>query len=356
MDLRRTLDLGARAGTTILELVMATGILVIILLSVFAVIERDSSLARSTLGITVAEMRAQQMLRRLQGDLADARGANPIASLTETLTPGQTASLTVDWTLGFPDQGTLLLDRGTAGVERVRYTGLSADRTRFLALERAVNCTNEGTHAAGGEVLWAGLAEPLALQQNPPPGTFDGIASEATGPVYFRGDGTGFSYRVPVDPDGNVPPNYLDGDELRWGAWIRIGPGGALAPSTDGWSAVVFEPVFEVREDETGDDINHDGDTTDVFDVGQIRRRSWSTADPDVPVFALGLGPTAVLQEQCAYGSDLDGDGFDDPIFLWDRERRRLHVRLFILGRTVRNQPIVRRVDSLIFLRNEPEG
>lgn len=355
MRTRRTLS-AARLGTTILELVMATSILVIILLSVFAVIERDSSLARSTLGITVAEMRAQQMLRRLQGDLADARGANPIASITTPLDAVSTDELVVDWTLGFPDSGTLLLDRGTANEERIRYSGLSADRTRFLGLERGVDCTTGVTHAAGGELLWGGLAEPLALQQNPPAGTFDGIANEPGGPVFFRGDGTGFSYRVPVDPDNNVPPNYLDGDELRWGAWIRSGPNGALAPSTDGWSAIVFVPVFEVREDETGDDINHDGDTEDVFDLGQIRRRSWSTADPTVPVFDLGLGPTAVLQEQCNHGGDLDGDGFDDPIFLWDREQRRLHVRLFILGRTVRNQPIVRRVDSMIFLRNEPEG
>ncbi len=335
---------------------MATSILVVILLSVFAVIERDSSLARSTLGITVAEMRAQQMLRRLQGDLADARGENPIASITASLGAADTDALTVDWTLGFPDQGTLLLGRGTQNEERIRYSGLSADRTQFLGLERGADCTAGATHAAGEELLWAGLAEPLALQQNPPAETFDGIANEPSGPVFFRGDGTGFSYRVPVDPDGNVPPNYLDGDELRWGAWIRSGPGGALAPSTDGWSAVVFVPVYEVREDETGDDINGDGDAEDVFDVGQIRRRNWSTADPNVPVFDLGLGPTAVLQEQCAYGSDLDGDGFDDPIFLWDRERRRLHVRLFILGRSVQNQPIVRRVESLIFLRNEPEG
>jgi len=99
--------------------------------------------------------------------------------------------------------------------------------------------------------------------------------------------------------------------------------------------------------------VNHDGDETDVFDVGQIRAHTWDSADPAVPASDIGLGPASVLQERCNAGGDLDGDGFDDPIFLWDPARRRLHVRLYVLGRTGGEVPAVRKVESMIFMRNE---
>ena len=51
----------------------------------------------------------------------------------------------------------------------------------------------------------------------------------------------------------------------------------------------------------------------------------------------------------------MDGDGFEDPIFLWDPATRELRVRLFILGMSVDEVPIVRRVEAAQFLRNEQE-
>ena len=107
-------------------------------------------------------------------------------------------------------------------------------------------------------------------------------------------------------------------------------------------------------ESQTGDDVNKDGDRVDVFDVGQIRRLTWDTADP-TRVENLGLGPTNVIQERCHWGADLDADGFADPLFLWNHETNLLHVRLFILGRANQDVPVVREVESVMFLRNEPE-
>ena len=89
--------------------------------------------------------------------------------------------------------------------------------------------------------------------------------------------------------------------------------------------------------------------------MGQIRRLSWDATDPTGQVDDVGLGPTVLLQEQCNWGGDLDGDGFDDPIFLWDKDTNQLHVRLFVLGWAMKQMPIVREVDSVMFLRNEPE-
>jgi hypothetical protein len=94
--------------------------------------------------------------------------------------------------------------------------------------------------------------------------------------------------------------------------------------------------------------------TVDVFEIGQLRRLIWDTSDPS-RVEELGLGPSNVIQERCNHGGDLDGDGFADPLFLWNAETNLLHVRLFLLGASRRDMPIVRKVESVLFLRNEPE-
>lgn len=334
-----------RAAFTLIEILIASGIMTAVLLACMGLLLRDGQLSRSTLGIALAETRAQQMLHALQRELCDARGTNPKAVVTLAIASGTTGALQVDSTLGFPDSGMLIVDRGTAGPERIRYDALGAGLASFVTLTRGEPCTQASGHAVGAEVLWAGLAEPVALGANPPPGTFDGRALEPDGPVFFRGEGTGFSYRVPTDPAGGT--DYLDGDDLQWGAVA----GGQ--PTLSGWTAVVFVARDSFREAEAEADLNKDGDQTDVFDVGQIRRRAWDTSDPSVVASDLGLGPAVILQERCHHGGDLDGDGFDDPIFLWDAATRRLHVRLFVLGRSVQDMPITREVEGMIFFRNE---
>ncbi len=329
---------------TIVELTFSSMIISVILLSSFAMLERDSHLAHATLGISVAEMKAQQMLRKIEGELSDARGATLNAVVTAQCVAGQTTHLQVDSTLGFPDQGTILVGRGTASEERIQYTGLNAAGRRFLGLTRGQDCTAASTQIRTTDVMWVGLAEPIELQDNPPANLWDGVTMEPTGPSFFRGDGAGFSYRGPVDPTGGT--NYLNGDDIQWGATV----GGN--PSVTGWEAIHFVPRFTYVEADSNDDINRDGDTDDVFDIGQLRRRTWDTANPGGPVQDIGLGPTNVLQERCNWGSDLDNDGFDDPMFYWDPTMKRLHIRLFIMGTGRSDMPIVRRVESMVFLRN----
>ena len=99
-------------------------------------------------------------------------------------------------------------------------------------------------------------------------------------------------------------------------------------------------------------DVNQDGDRVDVFDVGQLRRVNWDVTNPNLND-DVGLGPSAVLQERCNWGGDLDSDGSDDPLFLWNPDTNELHVRIFILGLTKSGLPIVRRVESVLYLRNE---
>jgi hypothetical protein len=239
----------------------------------------------------------------------------------------------------------LLVARGTPSEERVRYQRIHAASDRFQLLSRGRQCTAPADHPAGTGFLWSGLAEPLELQDPPPPpGLFDGVALEPNGPLYFRGDGAGFCCRVPVEPKGET----RDGEGER-GAEL-LDPGG-----TDGWTVYYFAPDFELFEGDTRDDINGDGDLADRFEVGQLRRRTWSAVGGTVRPLDVGLGPRSILQERCNRGGDLDSDGFDDPLFLWDERGRWLHVRLFVLGHSASNAAVVRRVESTLLLRSEPE-
>lgn len=331
-----------RAGFTLVEALVAGCVLSLVLLSSYALLQNDATLSRSTLGISVAETRAQAMLHGLERELADARGANPVAQLTQPVTDSDVTGLRADSTLGFPPRGSVLLDRANADVERIQYSSLTD--TLLGGLSRAAQCTSPNVHPAGCEVLWCGLAEPIELQTNPPAALWDGRAQVGNRTVFFRGDGTGFSYRVPTDPGGGN--DFLDGSDLRWGATVRG------TPTLTGWIALEFVAKDEFDEVRTGEDLNHDGDRADVFDVGQIRRRTWNSAAPDDAGDDLALSPTVVIQERCRYGRDLDGDGFDDPLFLWDATRRELSIRVFVLGHSIENQPVVRKVETTVFLRN----
>lgn len=332
----------------LIETLIGVTLFAVVILSSMAMVESGRRFSSSTMQITTVEDLAQQMLFRLEHELAPASGIEPIFTLATPLTAVDVERMTVSSTLGFPPRGTLILERGTEREERVAY-GSILGLTEFGDLARGQACTPASDHAAtsGVEHLWAGLALPLENQTAPSAAEYDGIALEEGRQVFFRGDGTGFSFRLPVDPSGGNDP--LDGDDLMWGADV---PG--VGPTRTGWIALVFEPKDAFEEATHGDDVNKDGDTLDAFDVGQLRRLTWDTSDPS-RVVELGLGPSQVLQERCNAGGDLDGDGFADPIFLWDPARNLLHVRLYLLGASRADMPVVRKVESVMFLRNEPE-
>jgi hypothetical protein len=335
-------------GLTLVELAIASAVLAVILMIGFGVVVREHRMSRATVAIGVAEVHAQDMLNRLVRELTDAQGEVPHALLATTIGSAAAGSIDVDTTLGFPDQGFLLVDRGTGSVERIGYTSLGAGTTSFTGLARGVQCTTPVPHHPGASILWAGVAQAVALSGTPPPSDYDGRALEPEGPCYFVGDGTGFSYRLPTDPLGG--DDVIEGDAIRWGALA----GGQ--PSLSGWAALVFVPASLVSEADLHRDLNQDGDRTDTFEVGQIRARAWDTANTAVPASDIGLGPPVILQELCRRGRDLDGDGFDDPIFLWHPAEGRLHVRLTVLGRAKGEVPAVRKVESTIYLRNVPVG
>ena len=334
-------------GYTLLEMTFSISMYVVILLSTLSMLKRDTMLAKSSLSTGHVELMAQELLYRLRHELTNAQGANPEAIVTAALDDQSELSLRVDSTLGFPNSGTLLLNRGTSSEERIRYENLEDTEEYFGNLTRGLQCSSATDHAEGIDLIWAGLAEPLIQQTGLSLEQYDGIADGLLGPVYFRGDGTGFSYRKPVDPAGGK--DYLSGDKLKWGSDV------SGTPHIDGRSALVFDVRREFSEVTTRVDLNKDGDTLDVFDIGTIVLQRWVAGDSTVDTDLFGMGPAAVIQERCNYGGDLDDDGFDDPIFLWDKATRQLDIKLFVVGGISNNNPIVREVRTSIFLRNEVE-
>lgn len=343
----RTKASAARAGHTLLELTFSIAIYVVILLSTLGMLERDTHLSKAVLSTTHVEQMAQELIYRLKSELANAQGANPMAIITEAISENDDLALRVDSTLGFPNEGMLILDRGTDSEERISYAELDESEEYFRSLGRAEQCTQSAAHLVGSELVWAGLAEPIAQQQNPTVDQYDGVALGVLGPVYFRGDGSGFAYRKPIDPTGGN--DLMQADDLVWGSVV------SNVPSLKGWSALAFQPRYTFSEAKTGQDINADGDLLDVFDVGVVGRRRWVSGDTDWDTDNINMGPSAVLQEQCNWGGDLDGDGFDDPIFLWNKDTRQLEIRLFVIGGISSGNPLIRKVESTIFLRNEVE-
>ena len=343
----------SRRGHTLIEVTFSAAVLSVLLLALFGVLEREGQLGRSTLGIAVAENRAIEIASRLRRELVGARGKRVRCVLTESISAGEAGAgsdIEVSTTTGFPPAGTLLVDSDTAAFERIAYSGLDSTEHEFKDLSRGESGTIPSAHSVSSAwIWWSGMAIPVEGT----PGPNDGTASMDGRVVHFRGDGVGFSYRLPVDPDGSVGmPDYLDGLDPAWGAVTRSGPAGALTPSTTGWCVIVFEARNELTETELGADLNKDGDEDDVFEQGRLLKITWDTLDPTIPVHRQALGPACILQERDAPGADLDGDGYEDPLFLWDADTRLLSLRMFILARGLPDRPTTRRVEAKIFLRN----
>lgn len=337
-----------RSGFTLVETLFASSLVGVVILGSIILVSHDMQVSRGSIRVQVAQNQAQALIYALEKELSNARGERPVATLTNALGSGSSGTITLGSSAGFPTGGMITIDRGTPQSEHIGYLLLSPDGQTLGGLTRGASCSAPVAHAQNAEVLWSGLAELLNLSGNPPPDLYDGIALESSGPAYFRGDGTGLSYRMPIDPTGGN--DYFANGQLQWGATV------GQTPLLAGWCSLYYAVQGSYDEAQSGHDINHDGDTTDVFDVGQIHRSRWSTADPAGAPNDIAIGPSVVLQERCRHGSDLDGDGFADPIFLWDPVSGRLHLRLFVMGANAQGWPTVRRVESMVFLRNSDGG
>jgi len=339
----------SRSGFTLVEAIFAATLISVVIMGSVMLLSHDMDVSKSSISVQVAQNQAQTLIYAMEKELANAKGERPVATLTAALGAGAGGTVSLDSSAGFPPTGTIIIDRGTNKSEHIGYQTLVNDGFTLTNLTRGVQCSTAVAHAQNDEVLWGGLAERLSLTGTPPPNLYDGQALESAGPTYFRGDGTGISYRMPTDPAGGH--DFFAGGQLQWGSTV------GQRPLLSGWSALYYVPVATYDEAVSGVDINHDGDRTDVFDIGQIHRRRWDTTDPsNTDSKDVAIGPSVVLQERCRYGSDLDGDGFADPIFLWDPISGRLHLRLFVMGRNVQGWPTVRRVESMVFLRNSDGG
>ena len=336
----------------LVETMISIALMSVVILSATSLIGTSSRGSAATLEMVAVEDISQQMLFRIERELSNADGHTPLGTLSSEIDASETTPIGSSTTLGFPPSGVLLLDPGTDLEERISYDSLSADMENFVGITRGVQGSSASIHTKGDPVLgtssifWDSMAFLIDDQDAPAAGTFEGMSLESGVPAFFRGSGTGFSYRIPIDPSGGQ--NVMNGDDLFWGAELQ-----GIGPVVGARMAIVFRATRTVTEAELLRDLNQDGDRTDVFDLGRLHRLAWDPANPG-QVDDLGLGPNNIIQEQLNWGGDLNGDGFDDPIFLWDDVDRLLHIRISMLG-TSRKIPIIRTVESLSFLRNRPD-
>lgn len=333
-----------RRGFTLVELLIALTIVTIILAATSVTLQREAENVSNMQQLTNSERAVQTVLSKIEDRLDFGQGIDPVTSVVGGISSVDTGSLALAETLGFPFEGTLLVDPGGIGEERIEYADLVPGASEVRNLTRGVKGTSAAAHAGGTLALWEGAAFPIEDQVGPGADEFDGRTDDLRGPLFYRGDGIGFAYRRPVDPAGTG--SYMDGGGIRWGATITG------TDSEDACAAIAFRPVARISEAVRGWDLNNDGDLVDTFDLGRICDLGWDAVDPTRGTSSLDLVSAIFLQEVDNYGGDLDGDGFDDPMFLWTAASGRLRIRLFALLGDVGGRDVVRRFETVLYLRN----
>ena len=334
--------LARRAGFSLIEMTIAFTVMTIILVATSAVLRRETRGINELQNMGHAEKVMETAFARILRTVQFARGFSPETTLTSTLTGGETGTARLSDITGFPDSGVFVVDLGDPTEEIVAYSGTSAADDQLLDLERGAEGSQKRGHSAGSTVLWSGLAKPIDNQTDPAASEYDGRTDDLRGDIYYRGRGAGLSFQVPVDPENTG--SFVGAEGPRWGAQVA---GGEV---TGAHAAICFVRSLEITESERDFDLNEDGDLEDTFDLGRIVYQGWS--DDPAESIRINLTPSIILQEKGAYGTDMDDDGYEDPMFLWTPPQARLRMRFFVLAGTVNQREVVRRFETIIHLRN----
>jgi len=331
-----------QGGFTLIEVSIAFSVMTVILLATSAVLRRETQGITELQTLGQSEQRIEGAFQKILRTIQFARGFSPETNLVSTLSASETGEVLIGAIAGFPQSGYLVLDRGLENEEILRYESHAPTGSQLWTLDRGVEGTVARGHSAGSSAIWSGLARPIENQTDPVPSEYDGRTDDLRGEIYFIGRGTGLSFQVPVDPANTG--SYVTGSGPRWGAQVS---GGEVEGA---YGAVTYIASTEVVESQRDFDFNEDGDLDDTFDLGRVVLQSWSS-DPD-EALSIGMTPSIILQEKGAYGSDMDDDGFEDPMFLWSSDQGRVRLRFFVLAGTINGQEVVRRFETIIHLCN----
>ncbi|MCA8944454.1 MAG: hypothetical protein KDB80_17965 [Planctomycetes bacterium] len=302
-------------GISLVELSIAAAVVTIVLFLITSNSMSGVAALRSMARVTSNSTRAGEIVHGIEKRVRGGTGFRPAAWIVTNIGASGGIDIEVDSVRGFPNVGLLVAEPGTSNVEFIRYNEASSNAVvnRFGAIERNQRGYSPRSHAAGAALRWAPSGE--VLSGTPSPGTFDGQSVSSAGSVYFRGEATGFVFQR----------------SLVIGATRQLGSLVHGTPTPDGWNAIYYEPVSTIREADRGYDLNHDGDKSDTFDLGQLRLRTWSPIGTSTQVDDIPISPTSIVQETNAWGrADLDGDGMADPMFLWHDASSKLQIQLVV--------------------------
>lgn len=163
--------------------------------------------------------------------------------------------------------------------------------------------------------------------------------------VTLTREGKDLLYQEPVGPI----VQDLNGDghlDVVWGA--RYGSSELIG----GAKVVRFVATAQFSEAARNIDLNGDGDTSDVFDMGHLEELVYASLDTtDQPLGpSIAITPDTVLQLSGDEGGDLNGDGVADPIFSFlGPSRLRLHIFASDLAS---GRPAFIEVSTVVEIRN----
>ena len=320
-------------GISLIELTIAASVMAIALFLITSNSMSSVGTLRSMARVADNAERVGNVVHSIEKHVRGGTGFVPVAWLVNDLGSSPTATVDVDTVRGFSDLGSLAIGTGST-VEYIAYEHAFDDSTNrgFQQLVRGQNDTNPRSHTTGTVVRWAATGE-VVTGSPPPAGTYDGESVAPNGTVFFRGQATGFVFQRPL----------MIGVDREFGSVV------SGTTHVDGWTALYWVPVTTLSELERNRDLNRDGDKDDEFDLGQLRKRTWSPIGTTVESEDVPISPTAIVQERDKWGvGDLDGDGLADPMFLWHDRTSKLQIQLvFWVGRDGRNQQFTRAESSI---------
>lgn len=155
-------------------------------------------------------------------------------------------------------------------------------------------------------------------------------------------DRTTINYQIPVDLDGDGTVFVTGTENVEYGFEL----GGMPRNGSVTYSFVATETVSELA---LGRDLNGDGDSADVFDLGHMAK---VMTDIDAGRTLTWKRGNWLVQPSGAYGGDIDGDGDDDPIFE-QLGNHRLRISLWSLGVDPRIAPRLANSRSSVYAVND---
>ncbi|MDB4426586.1 prepilin-type N-terminal cleavage/methylation domain-containing protein, partial [bacterium] len=142
-----------QGGFTLIEVSIALSVMTVILLATSAVLRKETRGIMELQNMGHSEKVMNGAFHRILRTIQFARGYSPETNLVSTLNAAESGEVLLGNVTGFPESGLLVVDRGQATEEIIRYETHAAIGSGLWTLERGVEGTTARGHSAGSSAL-----------------------------------------------------------------------------------------------------------------------------------------------------------------------------------------------------------